>query len=80
MTCITPSLSTPGSWQSGERVLTPGDIIEVLLLDTWYRARFRYDTFQREYQLLIGGHPCSISLLEGQPSRWLDLERSTSNA
>ena len=70
MTHLTRSTSHPGHWQLGEHELAPGDVIEVLLVDTWYRARVRYDESRHAYQLLIDDHPYGLPLLEGQPARW----------
>ncbi len=48
----------------------PDDLIEVLLVDTWYQARVSYDAERHEYLVLIDGHPYSMPLLEGRPARW----------
>jgi Domain of unknown function (DUF5348) len=72
MRYITPSTSHPAHWLLGDHELTPGDVIEVLLLDTWYRARVHYDAGLRKYQLLIDDHPFGMPLLEGQLARWLE--------
>ncbi len=75
MMCLARSTNDPIRWRLGEHVLAPGDTIEVLLMDTWYRSSIQYNVYLREYKIFIAGHPYSIPLLEGQPARWPEAVR-----
>jgi hypothetical protein len=70
MMYITPSVSHTGQWRLGEQELVPDDVIELLLLNTWYRAQVQQSGGPQEYRLLIAGHPYSMPLVEGRTARW----------
>ena len=74
MTYLKLSSSRRGGWQLGEHELKAGDVIQVRLLDTWGQAIIRYEADWGEYQLLVNGCPCSLTLLEGHPAIWLGTE------
>jgi hypothetical protein len=70
MMYLSPSPSIPGHWRLGELELTQDNVIEVLLLDKWYRGHVQYNWDPQECQLLIAGHPYGMSLIEGRSGRW----------
>ena len=68
MTYLTSSPSQPDHWRLGRRELASGDVIEVLLLGTWYRAHYQEDV--RGRKLRIRNCSCSLPIFEGRPARW----------
>jgi hypothetical protein len=57
-------------WQLGSDELKSGDTIEVLLGDRWYCAMVQFDTFLREYRLVLPAPLHPQPLYDGAPARW----------
>ena len=77
MTHLTNSITHQGHWSLDERELTHDDVIEILILGKWYRARVSHDMGLREYRLLVDGITHSLPMAEDIPARWLGMDSRT---
>ena len=62
------SESDPGKWCLGDRELSAGDSIEVMVYGKWYTARVDYDQIFKEFRFKV--HDLVLPLAEDVNARW----------